>query len=145
VFPPLVPTIERLSLSDLVVLPGRISDEDKLALYRGATLYATPSLYEGFGLTVLEAMACGVPTVAANRTSLPELVGDGGLLVEPDVESFAKAMSTILNHPEQAANLRARGLARAATFSWRKTAELTLDAYREVIESSATLKRMRKH
>jgi glycosyltransferase involved in cell wall biosynthesis len=145
VFPPLVPTIERLSLSDLVVLPGRISDEDKLALYRGATLYATPSLYEGFGLTVLEAMACGVPTVAANRTSLPELVGDGGLLVEPDVESFAKAMSTILNHPEQAANLRARGLARAATFSWRKTAELTLDAYREVIESSATLQRMRKH
>jgi glycosyltransferase involved in cell wall biosynthesis len=144
VFPPLQPTIERLGLSDAIVLPGRISDDDKRALYRGAALYATPSLYEGFGLTALEAMACGIPTIAANRTSLPEVVGDGGLLVEPDAESFATAMATILSDAELATRFKERGLARAATFSWRRTAELTLDAYHEVIDSTATPSRLRK-
>jgi glycosyltransferase involved in cell wall biosynthesis len=143
VYPPLEPVIDQLGLNEAVVLPGRISDDDKLALYRGAALYATPSLYEGFGLTALEAMACGIPTVAANRTSLPEVVGDGGLLVEPDAASFATAMATILEDSEVAAGLKERGLARAATFSWRRTAELTLDAYHDVIESTATPTRMR--
>lgn len=144
VFPPLEPVIAQLGLTDAVVLPGRISDDDKLALYRGAALYATPSLYEGFGLTALEAMACGIPTVATNRTSLPEVVGDGGLLVEPEAEALATALATILNDPEVAARLSERGLTRAATFSWRRTAELTLDAYHDVIDSIATPPRIRK-
>lgn len=134
VFPPLGPVVKRLGLAEQVVLTGFVSDADKLALYQGAALYVTPSLYEGFGLTALEAMACGVPTIAANRTSLPEVVGDGGLLVEPEPEALARAMLQTLNDPALGAALRERGLARAATFSWERTARLTLDAYREALD-----------
>ncbi len=133
VYPPLAPIIRRLGIDEAVILPGRISEEEKIALYQGAALYATPSLYEGFGLTALESMACGTPTVAANRTSLPEVVGDGGLLVEPDPEAFAAAMLGILTDEEHAATLRSRGLARAATFTWKETARLTFAAYDEVV------------
>jgi len=144
VFPPIAPIIDRLGLGDAVVLPGRISDADKLALYRGAALYATPSLYEGFGLTALEAMACGIPTIAANRSSLPEVVGDGGLLVEPDAPSFAAAMTEVLNDSQLAFRLRERGVARSADFSWQKTARLTRDAYDEVLNAIATTSRTRE-
>lgn len=133
IFPPLAPEIEQRGLQDRVVLTGFVSDADKLALYQGAAIYATPSLAEGFGLTVLEAMACGVPVIAANRTSLPEVVGDAGLLVEPDGAAFADALLAVLNRPDRAATLRERGLTRAATFSWERTARLTLNAYREAI------------
>jgi glycosyltransferase involved in cell wall biosynthesis len=133
VFPPLQPVIERLGISDAVILTGRITEPEKRALYQGAALYVTPSLYEGFGLTALEAMACGVPTIAANRTSLPEVVGEGGILVEPEPEALATAIAAVLNDPAEAATWRARALARAATFDWRRTAELTLEAYREAL------------
>jgi glycosyltransferase involved in cell wall biosynthesis len=144
VFPSLAPVIQRLGIERAVILPGRISEEEKVALYQGAALYATPSLYEGFGLTALEAMACGVPTVAANRTSLPEVVGDGGLLVEPDAEAFAAAMFDILTNPARALELSANGMARAAAFTWQRTAQLTLAAYREVVaaESATTRERI---
>jgi glycosyltransferase involved in cell wall biosynthesis len=133
VFPPLDPVVDRLGIRPHVLLPGRISEEEKLALYQGAALYATPSLYEGFGLTALEAMACGVPTIAANRTSLPEVVGDGGILAEPTAEALAAAMLEVLTDPLRTSKLRERGISRAAGFTWTRTAELTLDAYREVI------------
>ncbi len=139
VFPPLAPVVERLGLAEEVVLTGFVSDADKLALYQGAALYVTPSLYEGFGLSALEAMACGVPTIAANRTSLPEVVGDGGLLIEPEPDALAATMVEILNTPALAATLRERGLARAATFTWDRTARLTLDAYREVLNCDGTV------
>jgi len=134
VFPPLSPLISRFGIEPAVILPGRIDEEEKIALYQGAAVYATPSLYEGFGLTALEAMACGVPTIAANRTSLPEVVGDGGLLVEPEPEAFASAMQGVLTDRGQADALRARGLERAATFTWERTARLTLAAYREIAQ-----------
>ncbi|CAA9533337.1 MAG: hypothetical protein AVDCRST_MAG49-55 [uncultured Thermomicrobiales bacterium] len=133
VFPPLAPVIDRFGLGGRVVLPGFVSEADKLALYRAADLYVTPSAYEGFGLTALEAMACGVPTVAAVRTSLPEVVRDGGLLVPPEPDALAEAMVGVLNDPRRATDLRDRGLARAAAFSWERTARLTLAAYREAI------------
>jgi glycosyltransferase involved in cell wall biosynthesis len=133
VFPPLEPVLRRFGVEKTTILPGRISEADKLALYQAADLYVTPSLYEGFGLTALEAMACGVPTIAANRTSLPEVVGDGGLLVEPRPEAVAAAMVDVLSNPDRTAALRARGLSRARCFTWRRTAELTLDVYREVL------------
>ncbi len=135
IFPPLHPIIERLGLSDAVILTGRVTEEEKIALYQGASLYVTPSLYEGFGLTALEAMACGVPTIAANRTSLPEVVGSGGILVEPEPEALAAAILSVLNHPERAAALREQARARAAAFDWQRTARLTLDAYREALHS----------
>jgi glycosyltransferase involved in cell wall biosynthesis len=135
VFPPFEPLIRRLGIENDVVLTGRVSEDDKLALYQAADLYVTPSYYEGFGLTALEAMACGVPTIAANRTSFPEVVGNGGLLVEIDDAAIAAAIELVLTNSAVAADLRERGMARAAEFSWRQTAELTLDAYREAVSS----------
>jgi len=133
VFPPLAPVIDRLGLREHVVMTGFVSATEKLALHLAASLYVTPSLYEGFGLTPLEAMACGIPVIAANRTSLPEVIGDAGVLVEPEPAAFAAAMTGLLNDPGRATELRRRGLARAATFSWGETARLTIDAYEEAM------------
>jgi glycosyltransferase involved in cell wall biosynthesis len=133
VFPPIAPIIDRLGLRDVVVLTGRVSEADKLALYQGAALYVTPSYAEGFGLTALEAMACGVPTIAANRTSFPEVVRDGGLLAEVDADSLVTLMRLVLDNPAVAADLRARGIARSAQFSWRRAADETIAVYREVL------------
>jgi glycosyltransferase involved in cell wall biosynthesis len=133
VFPELDPVVEKFGLKGSVILTGRVSEEDKLRLYQAADLYVTPSIYEGFGLTALEAMACGVPTIATNRTSLPEVVGDGGLLVEPNATSLARAITDVFTNDGLAASLRTRGLQRANQFSWRRTAELTLAAYREAL------------
>jgi glycosyltransferase involved in cell wall biosynthesis len=134
VYPPLQPAIDRAGLAGSVKLIGRISEADKLALYRSAALYVSPSLYEGFGLTPLEAMTFGVPAIVANRTSLPEVVGDGGLCVEPDPETLAAAMLDVLTDPVLAASLSERARQRAAQFSWRETARLTIDAYHTVYE-----------
>jgi glycosyltransferase involved in cell wall biosynthesis len=133
VFPDLDPVVEKSGLKSSVILTGRVSEDEKLRLYQAADLYVTPSIYEGFGLTALEAMACGVPTITANRTSLPEVVGDGGLLIEPTVPSLSKAITDVLTDDNLAASLRTRGLQRAKQFSWRRTAELTLAAYREAL------------
>ena len=132
VYPPIEPHIVRLGLGDHVVLPGRVTEAEKLALYQGAALYVTPSSYEGFGLTALEAMACGVPVIAANRTSLPEVVGDAGILVDLDLGALAAAMTSVLTRRDLGAELRRRGLARSAQFSWRETARVTADVYRMV-------------
>lgn len=131
VFPPLEPHIRRLNLELAVVLLGRVSEEDKVALHQAADLYVTPSLAEGFGLTALEAMASGAPVIVANRTSLPEVIGDGGLHAEPVPAQLASLMQLILENAAVAADLRERGMGRAAEFSWRKTAESTLAAYHE--------------
>jgi glycosyltransferase involved in cell wall biosynthesis len=136
VFPPLEPVISTFGLQELVLLLGRVSEEDKLLLYQAADLYVTPSIYEGFGLTALEAMACGVPTIAANRTSLPEVVGDGGLMVEPEVHAIAQSIVDVLTNAELAKSLQQKALARAKQFSWRRTAELTIDTYREALAAS---------
>jgi glycosyltransferase involved in cell wall biosynthesis len=140
--PPIEPEIARLGLQGKVVLTGRVSDAEKVTLYQAAELYVTPSIYEGFGLTALEAMACGTPVIAANRTSLPEVVGDAGLLVEPEVEAFRAAIQRVLGEPELAAGLRARGLERAARFHWRETARLTAAAYHEAAALAMDKERM---
>jgi glycosyltransferase involved in cell wall biosynthesis len=90
-----------------------------------------PSLFEGFGLPVLEAMACGVPVVAADRSALPELVGDAGLLVNPeDVDAIAGALGRVLDDAGLAEDLGRRGLERSRRYTWRATAEATLAVYR---------------
>ena len=134
VFPALEPVVARLGLENAVAFTGFLFEAEKVALYQGADLYVTPSLYEGFGLSALEAMACGVPVVAANRTSLPEVVGDAGVLVEPEPEPIAAVMVDLLNDPARRATLRVRGVTRAATFSWERTARLTLAAYEEAVK-----------
>ena len=109
---------------------GYISGQQLVAAYQQADVFVLPSRYEGFGLTVLEAMACGTPVVCSNVSSLPEVAGDAALLVAPDdAADMAQAIRRIMQEPGLAAALREKGLQRAAGFSWRHTAELTLRAY----------------
>jgi glycosyltransferase involved in cell wall biosynthesis len=112
-----------------VELLGRVSDEELTGLYRGAAAYLDPSLYEGFGYGVLEAMASGAPVVASDRTSIPEVVGDAGLLCDPESpEALARALRRVLDEPGLAEELRRRGLARSREFSWDATARGLLAA-----------------
>jgi len=107
-------------------LLGQVSDADLAALYAGCACFAYPSLYEGFGLPVLEAMSAGAPVVTSRVSSLPEVAGEAALLVDPrDVEAIAAALVTVLDDPGVAADLSARGRARAAEFSWERTARET--------------------
>jgi glycosyltransferase involved in cell wall biosynthesis len=110
-----------------------VDDADLAALYAGATAFVMPSLYEGFGLPPLEAMASGAPVICSNASSLPEVVGDAALLVNPrDAEDIARAITHVLDDAALRDELRARSLARAAQFSWERTAEMTLAVYREI-------------
>jgi len=100
---------------------GRVSDDELVALYRGALAFVDVPLYEGFGYQVLEAMACGAPVVASSTTSIPEVVGDAGLLCGPlDAEAIAAALRRVLEDP---GDMRERGLAQASRFTWEKTGE----------------------
>jgi glycosyltransferase involved in cell wall biosynthesis len=124
-------TIQQLGLVDCVRLTGPVSDADLAILYNGARLFVFPSLYEGFGLPVLEAMACGAPVVTANVSSLPEVAGDAAELVDPhDVEQIAAAMRRVLMDATHAARLRNAGLRWARQFNWARTARETLSVYR---------------
>jgi glycosyltransferase involved in cell wall biosynthesis len=132
-FPDPRPIVQELGIEERVVFTGWVPEEDKPAIYSGARALVFPSLYEGFGLPPLEALACGTPVIASNRGSLPEIVGDGGLLLEPDdVEGLAAAMEKLLTDDDLWNDLRRKGLAHAARFSWEKTARETLAVYREV-------------
>jgi glycosyltransferase involved in cell wall biosynthesis len=114
-------------------LLGRVGEDELRALYAGATAFAYPSLYEGFGLPVLEAMAAGTPVLTSALSSLPEVAGDAALLVDPtDTAAIAAALERLLTEPELASDLRARGRARAARFSWERTASETLALLREI-------------
>lgn len=111
-----------------------VEDEDKPAVYSGASAFVFPSLYEGFGLDPLEAMSCGAPVICSNRTSLPEVVGDAAISLDPEnLPALIEAMHNVLANDELSANLRARGLRRARQFSWHKTASETLAVYEETI------------
>lgn len=121
-----------LGLQSSVRFLPEVMDDDLPALYSGALFFVFPSLHEGFGLPPLEAMACGTPVLASNRTSLPEVIGDAGLLVEPEPGELARGMRRLLSEPALRQELRERGLRRAAQFSWRRTAAETLQIYRQV-------------
>jgi glycosyltransferase involved in cell wall biosynthesis len=117
---------------------GPVSDAEVDSLYRGAAAVAYVSLYEGFGLPVLDAFAHGVPTLASNTSSIPEVAGDAAMLVDPgDEDAIAAGIVRILTDEALRADLAAKGPGRAATFSWEATARATLAAYREAMEMSA--------
>jgi glycosyltransferase involved in cell wall biosynthesis len=122
-----------LGLTPDVIFTGRVPDEDLPALYSGADCFLMPSLYEGFGFPVLEAMACGTPVVSSNVSSLPEVAGDAALLVDPEDEAaLTSAVSRILIAPELADHLCSRGVAQVGAFRWEKCAEETSQVYRNV-------------
>lgn len=125
--------LRQLGLEQDVVFPGFVPDDDLPALYCAADLFAFPSLYEGFGLPVLEAMACGVPVITSNTSSLPEVAGDAALLVDPEsVQALVATMRRVLDDTALQAEMRVRGLKRAQRFTWEETARRTAEVYSKV-------------
>ncbi len=126
--------LRELGLEDEVIFPGFVPDDDLPPLYSAADLFVFPSLYEGFGLPVLEAIACGTPVVTSNASSLPEVAGEAAVLVDPnDVQALIRAMSAVLDNKELHGELRAKGPRQAAKFSWENAARETLAVYRSVM------------
>jgi len=124
---------------DAIRFTGWVDEVDKRALYTGATVFLFPSLYEGFGLPPLEAMACGVPVIASNASSLPEVVGDAGILVDPnDANVWAEALRTVLRDPLRRATMQMQSVHQAQKFSWKKTAEETRTVYESLARHDAT-------
>jgi glycosyltransferase involved in cell wall biosynthesis len=113
-----------------IVMTGALSPEELDAVFRAAEVFVYPSLYEGFGLPVIEAMVRGVPTVASSTSAVPEVAGDAAIGVDPrSVRQIAGAIESVLGDVEVAERLASRGRARAGRFSWDETARLTLDVY----------------
>ena len=122
--------VERENLRDHTIFTGYVPEADLPALYTGALCFVYPSYFEGFGLPPLEAMQCGAPVITGNLTSLPEVVGDAGLMIDPfDESALSRALARLIDEPELRAQLSARGLRRARTFHWRETARMTLQVY----------------
>jgi len=127
-------TVRELGLENDIIFTGYIPDEELPEIYNLADVFAFPSLYEGFGLPPLEAMACGCPVVTSNTSSLPEVVGDAGIMVSPlDVDGLAKGIYDILNNGTLKESLIYKGLQRAKMFDWKKNAQETLAVYEEVM------------
>jgi glycosyltransferase involved in cell wall biosynthesis len=135
-FPDPRPVAADLGLTGQIIY-RYIQEEDKPAIYSGASIFVFPSLYEGFGLTPLEAMSCGAPVISSNRTSLPEVVGDAAISLDPDdIHKLVEATCSVLTNSELQADLRARSLQRAAQFNWRRTAAETIAVYKEAFVRS---------
>lgn len=123
---------KQVSCRERICFTGFVSDMDLPALYSGADLFVYPSSYEGFGIPVLEAMACGTPVITSNVSSLPEVAGDAGLLVDPlDIAGLAGVMRRVLTDAELCQQMRKRGLKRAKQFTWEKAAWRTLQVYKD--------------
>lgn len=138
--------INALGLSSRVLCPGQIADEDLPSMYQGALAFVHPSRYEGFGLQLVEAMASGVPVLASETTSLPEVLGGSGLLVDPeDPDSIAERMARIVGDPALRLALAEKSRQRASFFSWHKAAEQTLRLYLELLGRSDDVLQSRNH
>jgi glycosyltransferase involved in cell wall biosynthesis len=122
--------LKQHGLDDLTIFAGYVPEADLPALYSGALCFVYPSYFEGFGLPPLEAMQCGTPVIAGNRTSLPEVVGDAGLLFDPfDEDALASAIASLIDDAKLRAELCVKGFEQARGFSWRETARQTLRVY----------------
>jgi glycosyltransferase involved in cell wall biosynthesis len=132
----LVAMVNASGAPDAVVLLGAVSEPTLRSLYRGAAALVYPSRYEGFGLPLIEAMASGTPVLASRAASIPEVVGESGMLLDPDdPKRWADAIVNVITDAPLRARLRRDGLARAAMFTWERTARITLDVYRRVREA----------
>jgi glycosyltransferase involved in cell wall biosynthesis len=131
-------SVNDLGLESNVTFTGYVPERDLPPLYSGALCFVYPSYFEGFGLPPLEAMKCGAPVITGNRTSLPEVIGRAGLMVDPfDKDAIAEAMRRIIEDSVLRQTLRERGFEQANSFDWRETARLTLQAYERAVESAA--------
>lgn len=131
-------TFERLALHEHVRFTGYLDDADLPALYSAARAFVFPSLYEGFGLPPLEAMACGAPVITSNVSSLPEVVGDAALLADPyNIDELSSAICRVLEDAALAQTLRVRGQARAQGFTWTRAARETLTVYQQALARPA--------
>ncbi len=127
-------TVHQLYMDGRVIFPGFIPDEDLPLWYNAAGMFIYPSLFEGFGLPVLEAMACGTPVIASNTSSIPEVVGDAGILIRPEEEeSMAQAMVSLWKNESLRSRLSEKGIRQAGKFDWLETARATVDTYRKVL------------
>ena len=128
--------VKSLGLDEEVIFTGFVSEEELARIYSNAECLVFPSFYEGFGWPPLEAMACGCPVITSNTSSLPEVVGDCGIMVDPkDIGGLVKALRLLLTSRELRERMRFRGMKRAGMFTWEKTARETLAVYRLVQES----------
>jgi alpha-1,3-rhamnosyl/mannosyltransferase len=135
---PWLERIDRAPLKGIVRRVGYVHPSAMRELYAGARVLVLPSFDEGFGMPVLEAMTVGVPVVAARRGSLPEVLGDAGVLIDPEHPAeIADAIERVLENDAYAAECAARGIARARTYRWETTAAAVYDAYRQAIEHHA--------
>jgi glycosyltransferase involved in cell wall biosynthesis len=135
-YPNIQEQVNKLRLGDRVICPGYIPDEDIPFLYSGAIAFIFPSLYEGFGLPPLEAMACGCPVIVSRAASLPEVCGDAAYYVDPlSINSLAEGMQTVLTNNALRQTLREKGLERAKLFSWEKSAQEHIKVFHEVLHA----------
>ena len=133
-YEPIFERVEALGIQERVRFEGQIAHDDLPFWYNACAAFAYPSLYEGFGMPVLEAMACGAPVVTSDAASLPEVVGEAGLMVAPaDAGGLAQALGRVLSDDALRADLSRRSVERAAAFTWRRTAELTMETYRRAV------------
>lgn len=134
-FGDMMDTARGLGLEAQVTCPGRLSLADLRQLYSHAAVFVFPSIYEGFGMPVLEAMACGAPVITSSTTSLPEVAGDAALLVDPEnVEALGDTLQRVLEDAALRETLRTRGFARVKDFTWDRSARLTMNLYRELCQ-----------
>jgi glycosyltransferase involved in cell wall biosynthesis len=135
---PIFAAVEELGLQDDVIFPGFIPEHELPLWYNAADLFVYPSLYEGFGLPPLEAMACGTPVVVSSASSLPEVVGDAGILVDPHrPEEWTEALFLLCQDAALRVDLGWRGQQRAQQFSWTRMARETIQVYQDVLSRGA--------
>ncbi len=133
-------TVKESGVADRIVFTGFVSDQDLLNLYNACDCFAFPSLYEGFGIPVVEAMACGRAVIAANTAAIPEVADRAAILFDPQKDrEIVEALRDVLLNPDLRQRLERLGLQRAAHFSWQKSAEATLEVYREVAAQGQTV------
>ncbi len=131
--------VSNLHLQSRVVFTGFVAEEDKPGLIAGAEVFVYPSLYEGFGIPVLEALACGTPSLASNVSAIPEVAGDAALLVDPrNADDIARGLESLLADADLRASLRAKGIRQAGRFSWSQTTEETLKIYATAVGNNTS-------
>ncbi len=134
---PVFARVRELGLQDAVLFPGYVPGKELPLWYNAATAFVLPSLYEGFGMPILEAQACGTPVLTSNRSSLPEVAGEGALLADPeDVDELADGLRRLLSDDELRQRLGLRGQENAARFTWRRTAAATVSVYQRALAGS---------